>query len=148
MCYLTNFAFSSTFSSFLLSPSSIMNFQLTKQILFGLDPIKLLKMKWNNRVRKRPNYISKIWIDLFISKQDNIQCAYLIGTNSEPCKLGNVGNIIPRSFLRYLETHLTQPKISVLVVWCWPKIQHNILNKFSRFLYSFKKWLLQILSSF
>ncbi|WMV47448.1 hypothetical protein MTR67_040833, partial [Solanum verrucosum] len=53
---------------------------------------------------------------LSLSEQPNFQRAYLTHTNSKSRKLGSVGKIIPRYFLRYLETHLTPPELEVMAV--------------------------------
>ncbi|WMV51064.1 hypothetical protein MTR67_044449 [Solanum verrucosum] len=42
--------------------------------------------------------------------------AYINHTNSESCKLGGIGKIIPRAFLPYLEVHLTHHELGVMVV--------------------------------
>ncbi|WMV25271.1 hypothetical protein MTR67_018656 [Solanum verrucosum] len=41
-------------------------------------------------------------MDISLFKHPNFELTYLTHTNSESCKLGGVGNIIPRYFLRCL----------------------------------------------
>lgn len=69
----------------------------------------------------------------------NIIHSYELGR----CKLGRVGKVIPRSFLRYIETHVTYLDLGVMVVLSWPKLNLTYLTIFL----NFYLWLFPIYNS-
>ncbi|WMV14293.1 hypothetical protein MTR67_007678, partial [Solanum verrucosum] len=53
---------------------------------------------------------------LFLTGQPNFKRSYLTHPTLKLSKLGGVGKIFQRSFLRYLVAHLTHPVLGVMII--------------------------------
>ena len=55
-------------------------------------------------------------LNISLFKHPNFKWVYLIDTNPELRKVGDIRKIMPRDFLPYLEVHLNYPALGVMII--------------------------------